>query len=189
MRPARATESKRTEHWRLGPGPHLGAELRAWLGQPAPQGPVGGHSLSTRSTRNTAQGGQSLGRARQSRAKRIKDRAESPPGAQPFTPAVGAGRVRVGRGQSPRGRGTGAGSSEGERAGAPAHRSAKGCPRPPGGLHSQHRMSTQSLSVRSSQSPGCRKTWHPVYRWPAGFCLFPPTAFYRRQHKSLSQLP
>ena len=125
----------------------------------------------------------------QSRAKRIQDRAERPPGAQQFTPAMGAGRVRVGRGRSPRGRGTGAGSSEGEGAGAPAHWSAKGSPRPPGRLHSQHRMSTQSLSVRSSQSPGCRKTWHAVYQWPAGFCLFPPTAFYRRQHKSLSQLP
>lgn len=215
VRLGRATESKRTEQWRLGPGPHLGAEPGAWLGQPAPQGPADGHYLGTRNTRNTAQGGHSFGRARvlcrqlldrqagdgrgsqgrirpcvwapraQSRAKRIKGRAERPAGAQQFASAMGAGRVQAGRGQSPRGRGMAAGSGEGEGAG---RRPAKGSPPPaPGRLHSHRRC----LHSHSASGPPARQdvgTLAPcvlmLYRCPAGFQPFPAAVFYRGQHRS-----
>lgn len=157
VRLGRATESKRTEQWRLGPGPHLGAEPGAWLGQPAPQGPADGHYLGTRNTRNTAQGGHSFGRARvlcrqlldrqagdgrgsqgrirpcvwapraQSRAKRIKGGAERPAGAQQFASAMGAGRVQAGRGRSPQAEGWQLGAARVKARGAGRPRA----PRPP----------------------------------------------------------
>lgn len=92
VRLGRATESKRTEQWRLEPGTTPGgAEPGAWLGQPAPQGPADGHYLGTRNTRNTAQGGHSFGRARVLCRRCWTDRlgTEEVPGKNPRPVCVG----------------------------------------------------------------------------------------------------